>query len=474
MEEEPETVWTPWTISGSRPLGLPSENALSKETNPVEETAARRIREAHDSVQHLLRTGVGVRKKYQAMIQRQKTLPMEEQGRFQAECMHFSTQAIQSLMGRIDNACTAIETSIDGLDSQVDAAHSQLCGVEAMARICLRREETKAELQATEKIKAKAIEDKIQAEEATRLATVDGTKGLTKIETWSAAQLRPEDDIRSMQMHLVNERARMMTLRSPQSPQTEQTGHGDPRSSGQLQDTHESQQIFAFQILLESQALQGASWETLRVALQKDIAAQCRVELGRVSVLGDSPDLNHPGGGVPCEVSVMDDAMLETAKALERLKTFASTGSHAIAGIPVLSVSSSVMRAASPKALSAVVADLAQERGYNVAGSPTHGMHQMNTIISTADTIKAGLALEPFPSMETNALPQGRLKQPFDSLPPPPLPLSVPKQQLLKAPVPSAVTELKSNSKPVPLPVLPGAPPKWSGQRLGPPPVPGS
>ena len=164
----------------------------------------------------------------------------------------------------------------------------------------------------------------------------------------------------------------------------------------------------------------------------------------------------------------MDEDMTETAAALDRLRTVVSTGQHKLAGIPVQHVTTARMRPAPPKALAAVVADLAQERGYRVSASAQYGVEQADHIVSSAATIRLGLALEPFPSMapvEPVALP----KQPFDPLPVPPLPLTGPKQQELMVPeAPKARAELVSTKKPLPLPELPGAPPAWGGQQRPP------
>jgi len=123
------------------------------------------IQQAHKDVQSLLRTGVGVRKKFSALRMQSQT---QDDARFRADCLHLTTQAILAVDKKIQVAAASTMRALDGLDAQITATHGKVCSVEALTQIVSRRREVDKRAAATMPASPSAAEvpERVEAPES--------------------------------------------------------------------------------------------------------------------------------------------------------------------------------------------------------------------------------------------------------------------------------------------------------------------
>merc|ERR1712166_1276542 len=147
--EHTMAIWTPWDESGKRVM----HTAMTAHSDSTQDHAVSRwdgadkvamdsIQQAHKDVQDLLRTGVGIRKKFSAL---RLMGPQEDEARFRAECLHLTSQAVLAIDRRIQSAAASTMVALDKLDAQVTSTHSKVCSIETLVQISCRHKESDKE-----------------------------------------------------------------------------------------------------------------------------------------------------------------------------------------------------------------------------------------------------------------------------------------------------------------------------------------
>jgi len=303
-----------------------------------------------------------------------------------------------------------------------------------------------------------------QEEEARVAAKVDGTN-LTKNQVWNAACIEgpsvASPDKRSLKLQQVRERLTPGSVlgQGPGSLMDGSASQGQGATHAehpdQVDDLHpaieQADHILGGQMELQ---LPPSEWEAKQAEFWVALAADLKVVPEAVRM--HRPNADGDKLVIDVEVFTQSGQLDGATEAVDGVAAMAGTGKLTLAGIVVPAFTVQPKRPAPPRVIGRVLAALARE-GYAVAAQ--HGTRESG-IEPSADTIRMGLALAPFPQTAVPPEPGASGPGGILSLPAPPPPFYIPKPAPPPKPEPklTAVATTPS-SQPKPLPPLPGTPP---------------